>query len=282
LAKTLKINSNMLIRKKYQLPTIWKFQDKIFDIKKLQEEVLTLEGEYLSVMEANKALCSNNHELVMSVYEHFLQVNLTEFDPTQAAPTVEQCEIMGETVGTGDLMRKVDKYKLKAGRGARLDPALDEHNYNTPTQYYPSTSYFREVINSFKASAIRARIARIEPGRTLTPHIDYDPTYAVRVIVPIFAEAGVVNYFWRRNSQESYYLEPDGSAYFINIGFNHTVVNTSDKPRISLMFSLKTQDDLQEIPDQDWNETNNMENLKMVYETQKQLADEQLNVQTVL
>ena len=48
------------------------------------------------------------------------------------------------------------------------------------------------------------------------------------------------------------------------------------------MFSLKTQDDLQEIPDQDWNDTNNMENLKMVYETQKQLADEQLNVQTVL
>lgn len=243
----------MLIRKKYQLPTVWKFEDKKFDIKKLQEEVLTLEGKYLTVMEANKALCSNNHELVMSVYEHFLQVNLTEFDPTQAAPTVEQCEVMGETAGTGAHMSKTEKYKLKAHRGATLDPALDEHNYNIPTEHYPATSYFREVIESFKAKAIRARIARIEPGKTLTPHIDYDPTYAVRVVIPIFANEGVINQFWRKNKQESYHLKADGSAYFLNIGLKHTVVNTSNKPRISLMFSLKTQDDLQGIPDQDWN-----------------------------
>jgi len=61
----------MLIRKKYQLPTMWKFQTHKFDIEKLQQEALTLANDYGNVMETNKALCSNNHELVMSVYKHF-------------------------------------------------------------------------------------------------------------------------------------------------------------------------------------------------------------------
>ena len=85
----------MLIRKKYDLPTMWKFQNKKFDIKRLQEEALKLANDYGNVMETNKALCSNNHELVMSVYKHFKQINLTEFDPSAESPTVESCEVMG-------------------------------------------------------------------------------------------------------------------------------------------------------------------------------------------
>ena len=267
----------MLVRKKYQLPTMWKFQNKKFDIERLQKEALDLANDYGDVMETNKALCSNNHELVMSVYKHFKQINLTEFDPNGKAPTVESCEAMGKTAGTGDeSISKIAKYKLKSRLGKDLDPALNEHNYNTPTDKYIG-SYFQEVVESFKSDAIRVRLVRLDPGKTLTPHIDYDPTYAVRVIVPIFAEQEATNYFWRKGKEEAYHLEPDGSAYFLNIGFRHTVVNSGNTPRISLMFSLKDQSDLQEIADGDWNETNNMGELKIQkeYKQHKAKADAQ-------
>ena len=51
----------MLIRKKYQLPTMWKFQNHKFDIERLQQEALQLANDYSNVMDTNKALCSNNH-----------------------------------------------------------------------------------------------------------------------------------------------------------------------------------------------------------------------------
>ncbi len=267
----------MLIRKKYQLPTMWKFQNKKFDIERLREEALKLANDYGDVMETNKALCSNNHELVMSVYKHFKQINLTEFDPSAEAPTVESCEVMGKTAGTGNnSISKIAKYKLKSRLGEGLAPGLNEHNYNTPTEKYIG-SYFQEVVESFNADAIRVRLVRLDPGKTLTPHIDYDPTYAVRVIVPIFAEQEATNYFWRKGKEEAYHLEPDGSAYFLNIGFRHTVVNSGKTPRISLMFSLKDQSDLQEISEGDWNETNNMGSLRIDndYKEHKAIADAQ-------
>ena len=40
------INNNMLIRKKYDLPTMHKFKSKKFDIKRLQEEALKLANDY--------------------------------------------------------------------------------------------------------------------------------------------------------------------------------------------------------------------------------------------
>ena len=86
------------------------------------------------------------------------------------------------------------------------------------------------------------------------------------------------NYFWRKSKEEAYHLEADGSAYFLNIGFTHTVVNSGKTPRVSLMFSLKDQSDLQEIPEGDWNETNNMGELSLKnkdYKEHKAFADAQ-------
>ena len=63
----------MLVRRKYQLPTMWKFQTKKFDIERLRDEAIELANDYGNVMETNKALCSNNCDLVESVYKHFKQ-----------------------------------------------------------------------------------------------------------------------------------------------------------------------------------------------------------------
>ena len=59
----------------------------------------------------------------------------------------------------------------------------------------------------------------------------------------------------------------------MNIGFTHTVVNSGSTPRISLMFSLKDQSDLQEIAEDDWNEKNNMGDLTLQKEYKEHKAE---------
>ena len=39
-------------------------------------------------------------------------------------------------------------------------------------------------------------------------------------------------------------MAPDGSAYFLNVGFAHAVEHTGDEDRIALMFSLSSQEDI--------------------------------------
>ena len=123
---------------------------------------------------------------------------------------------------------------------------LNEKSYNEPTQSYKS-SYFYNVVNSFKEKAIRVRLTKIKAGTGIPPHIDYDPSYATRVIVPIVSSKEVVNQFWVKNSLQEYNLPADGSAYFLNVGFRHAVINRSQQDRTCLMFSLDGQGDLLEL-----------------------------------
>ena len=64
----------MLVRKKYQLPSVAPIPGKSFDIDKLKEEVVRLDKEWVSVFQANRGLCSNHLELAESNYEHFRQI----------------------------------------------------------------------------------------------------------------------------------------------------------------------------------------------------------------
>ena len=61
------------------------------------------------------------------------------------------------------------------------------------------------------------------------------------------------------------------------IEYLNLVVNSGKTPRVSLMFSLKDQSDLQEIEAGDWNETNNMGELSINkdYKVHKEYADAQ-------
>jgi len=124
---------------------------------------------------------------------------------------------------------------------------VQEHLYTQPTAQYRNT-YFHEVVTQFQSPAVRVRLVRHHPGTHIRPHTDFDPTYAVRVIVPIFADTQVINHFWRNTHQESYHLPADGSAYFLNIRWRHAVTIAGPTPRIVLMFSLQDQQALAEIP----------------------------------
>ncbi len=199
--------------KKQDLPTVANLNLDI-DLERLRQATDTLAEKFVDVRTANPMLCDNHMELVADVYNNFEQVNLTE--PSEILPYEPSI-----------------KKRLQR---------REEHLYNVPTEHY-NNSYFQEIVTQLKAPASRVRITKLAPGKTIPFHVDYDVSYAVRCICPVYGGKNVINLFKRDGKLEAYNLE-DGTANFLNIGYPHAVVNMSDQPRIALMFSLDGTDDL--------------------------------------
>lgn len=201
------------MKRKHQLPTISELPINI-DLEKLQQECLKFSSKFVDVKTANPALCMNHEELVKSVYDNFEQINLTEAS-----------EILPHTANVKERLRR-----------------REEHLYNVPTKEYIG-SYFKEIVDQCIAPASRVRITKLAAGKEIPFHVDYDTTYAVRCICPIFTDSLVVNQ-WKRNDVIEEYVLEEGKAYFLNIGYPHSVINKSNNPRIALMFSLDGQADI--------------------------------------
>jgi hypothetical protein len=204
------------MKKKHQLPTIANLNLNI-DLKKLRENLNSLSEKFIDVRTANPALCDNHMELVSQVYDNFEQINLT-------VPS----EILPYTTSIKERLRR-----------------KEEHLYNVPTPEYED-SYFQEIVSQLTAPASRIRITKLAPGKIIPFHVDYDVSYAVRCICPIYGGSNVINLFKRDNKIEAYNLD-DGNAYFLNIAYPHAVINMSNKPRIALMFSLDGQADIEKL-----------------------------------
>jgi hypothetical protein len=195
-----------------ELPNIAIFDIDI-DIDKLKKECDNFARKFVGVMEANPGLCES-HSIIASIYKYFEEVPLT-----YSTKTFESTDNVKERI-----LRKEEMY------------------WNTPTEDF-KTSYFKEITDQFDSPVTRVRLTKLPPKKDLVYHVDYDPTYAVRVVVPIYTNPEVRNLFKRHDKEESYFLE-EGKAYFLNTGISHAVVNNSDQPRIALIFSLNGQDDL--------------------------------------
>ena len=233
--------------RKFNYPAMAKIPNIKFDIKLLQEEVVRLDDKWVNVFQANRGLCATHNELAESNYHHFNQINLTYFEPTyneflELTELRKECKIISTSEELGNT--KAQRHKTKVNRLDNLPPAMNEHNWYHPLSIYEN-SYMKSAIESqFKSRPIRVRLSRIEAGKYLTPHIDYDTTYAVRIIVPISGTEGVTNVCWPKNNREEYNMVNDGSAYFLNVGYKHSVEHNGPNDRIALMFSLPTQEDI--------------------------------------
>ena len=201
---------------KHNLPTIANLNLNI-DLEKLRKETDNLAEKFVDVRSANPMLCDNHMDLVKSVYDNFKQINLT-------TPS----EILPHTTSIKERLRR-----------------REEHLYNVPTEDYTG-SYFEQIVSQCKAPASRIRITKLEPGKSIPFHVDYDVSYGVRCIVPIYGDKNVINLFKRNGKIEAYNLK-NGVANFLNIGYTHGVVNLSKQPRIALMFTLDGTDDLLSI-----------------------------------
>lgn len=202
--------------RKQDLPTIADLKLNI-NLERLRKECDALAEKFVDVRTANPMLCDNHMTLVEQVYDNFEQINLT-------TPS----EVLPYTTSIKERLRR-----------------KEEHLYNVPTPEYEG-SYFQEIVTQLKAKASRVRITKLAPGKQIPFHVDYDVSYAVRCICPIYGGSNVVNLFKRDDKLEAYNLS-DGHAYFLNIAYPHAVVNMGDKPRIALMFSLDGQQDLENL-----------------------------------
>jgi hypothetical protein len=201
---------------KKHLPSIHNFNLNI-DLNALRHATTALAEKFVDVRTANPMLCMNHEELVQSVYDNFEQINLT-------TPS----EILPHTASIKERLRR-----------------REEHLYNIPTEDYTG-SVFEKIVTQLKAPASRIRITKLAPGKTIPFHVDYDVSYGVRCIVPIYGDKQVVNLFRRDGKLEAYNLD-NGNAYFLNIGYPHAVINMSNKPRIALMFTLDGIEDLADV-----------------------------------
>lgn len=199
--------------KKQDLPTVANLNLDI-DLERLRAATNKLAEKFVDVQSANPGLCMNHEELVRDVYDNFEQINLT-------TPS----EILPYTASIKERLRR-----------------REEHLYSVPTEDYIG-SIFEDIVIQCKVPASRIRITKLAPGKQIPFHVDYDVSYAVRCICPIYGGSNVINLFKRDSKIEAYNLE-DGNAYFLNIAYPHAVVNMSDKPRIALMFSLDGTDDI--------------------------------------
>jgi hypothetical protein len=211
------INNNMK-RTKYKLPTHGELKHINIDLTKLQAATDKLASEYVDVKTANKMLCDNHMALSKSVYDNFKQINLTELN--------------------GEELPYTDSIKERLRRN-------EEKLYNKPNDKLIG-SYFEEIVDQFKCDKMRVRITKLDGHTDVPMHIDYDPTYATRVVIPVYTNNKVKNIFKVKGKLVQTHLEA-GKAYFFNTGFAHGVFNEGDEPRIAFMFSLDGQDDITDI-----------------------------------
>lgn len=237
-----------MVYKKYDFPAYARIPNIQFDIDKLRDEVKRLNSEWVNVYQANRGLCATHEDLAADNVDHFDQINLTYFEPSyndvlDLTDLKSECRIIANSGDLGET--RVEKYRTKITRAEHLPPAMNEHNWFHPLPIYQN-SYLKEAIESqFISTPIRVRLSRIRAGKYLTPHIDYCPSYAVRVLVPIQGDTDVYGVSIVRGERIEYNLKADGSAYFLNTGFRHSVEHRGTEDRIALMFSLPTQEDVE-------------------------------------
>ena len=208
-----------------------------FDLTKLRQALIPFSSQFTDIYEANKGLHLNyDDNLVSSVKDYFFQVSLTK----SSVPVPMDFSL--KNYKNDDRGSHTQKYRKAISR--RTDfPWLDEHNWNVPTKPFQD-SYFYKCVQRFKNSAIRVRLTTINAGKIVTPHIDYDINYAVRIVVPIYTNKQCWNCFWLKGQKLKFHIPADGHPYFLNVGLKHSVENRGKKNRIAFMFSLAGVDDI--------------------------------------
>lgn len=238
-----KIMSNL----KYKLPIFSEIDHLQLDESQLTtliETTLGLEKDFQSVLEANKKLCGFNHDLTQAVYDNFFQISLTESPFNKQDISLSECEESGKLLNEGKKVTSVKRKKILS-----IEPGnpLNESEYGEKTVYYNNyKALFDGILAKFKGVPTRVRLVKLESNTSIAPHIDYDPSYAVRIIIPIIADENCINVFWAKNKIESVTFKP-GKAYFLNTGFKHAVMNFSKRDRYTFMVSVKGIEDIEHL-----------------------------------
>ena len=218
--------------RKRELPVCVPLPGIKFDIDRLLDGYQGLKHKRRNLWKENEGITgAHNQDFLKELDQNqFYEVSLTALDPSIDKTTVDQYK---------------QDYKSKHTKVSH--PAFDEGNWNHKTEDYIG-SYFEEAIESqFIAQACRVRLHHLGAGKQIVPHIDYDPSYACRVIIPIQGTDNVTNVFWVGKERQEYHLEANGSAYYLNTGYKHAVEHNGTEDRIALVTTFTTQEDIELI-----------------------------------
>ena len=203
-----------------------------------------LESEFKSVLEINKELCGIHHDLASKVYENFFQISLTDSTAENKSITMEECEMVDETLHNNSIVKN---YRKRIELTTNNDSPMNESTYTAKTKIYNKyAEIFDSIFSKIKGKSTRARLVKLSSGSNVTPHIDYDPSYAVRIIIPIIADNECLNVFWVKNNIETVAFIP-GKAYFLNTGYKHAVMNFSKNDRYTLLISINGTEDINHL-----------------------------------
>jgi hypothetical protein len=213
-------------------------------LSQLQTCVRELESEFKSALEVNKKLCGVHYELTSEVYKNFFQISLTDSALPNEEVTIDELEMIAKDFHKdGKIKGMRQKKLLSIDENSIHNEATFVHKTDTYKRY---ATVFDKLLAKFKGVPTRIRLVKLEAGHSITPHIDYDPSYAVRIIIPVFAEPECVNLFWVKNKLESATLIP-GKAYFLNTGYKHAVMNFSKYDRYTFMISINGIEDINHL-----------------------------------
>ena len=113
----------------------------------------------------------------------------------------------------------------------------DSRNELKPTPSLRDCHYLQEVIGSFKAPILSARLLRLSVGSIIKPHKDFKMGYEdnnFRIHIPITT-----------NDQVSFVLDNEklsllpGQCWYINANFTHSVSNFGKEDRVHLVIDLE-------------------------------------------
>ena len=202
--------------------------------------ITELHAEFKSVIEVNKGLCGVHHTLAKTAYDNFFQIGLTDSTVENTAISMDECEVTHTELHNAG-------YRHRKELVVSPRSLFNESTYTVKTDTYKKYEYiFDKVLSRFKGETTRIRLVKLAAGTSLQPHIDYDPSYAVRIIIPIIADSECINVFWAKNTVESMSMIP-GNAYFLNTGYKHAVMNFSKQDRYTFMISVNGTEDIQHL-----------------------------------
>jgi hypothetical protein len=236
-----------MIKLKHSLPPFQKLDNIVLEnslIQELQQLVIKSDSKFRPLIDINKTASQIHKTLVEDSYENFYEIALTDTKLNNIKIDFNDLSKLDKNLNVGS---KTKSFRNKKQLMDADNSLLNESLHNSKTEHYiENQELIDNILSRFKSKAARIRLGKVFAGKHISPHIDYDPGYKVRIIIPIISDKECVNVFWVKNDIISTSFDV-GYAYFLNTGYKHAVMNFSKHDRYTLMISLDDQQDIEHL-----------------------------------
>lgn len=118
------------------------------------------------------------------------------------------------------------------GRASQIYPDPTKHDF-IDTDLLKSSAVFQTALAAFRCPLLGVRLMRLSPGSSILEHRDHSLSFEdgeIRVHIPV-----------KTNPLVEFYLDGErivmgeGEAWYLNLNYNHRVVNNGGEERVHLV-----------------------------------------------